>query len=153
MKNEEGSMKKYTEHTMHYDAVCKFLRHPETDQDIIELQDILLTTGVHSFMVSDTAAARTVIATFISSLNHYQAIGFVSSMIPKGLAVTVNSVYPDLIYCLHSPDLLYDFILNDLMCDFIWIEYEPSLLPFIDALIDLNIHREMPILIVTNAAE
>jgi hypothetical protein len=147
-KQNESSVQHSLHDTFSADAL---LRNPVSEQDIIAMQDMLLTNGVHHLSCTDSVTIRPVITRFLEALHHFQTIAFLSfdEPIEQGMSSLIyEQLYYDVASRIVDPDFIYDFILHELVCDFLWIEHHPSFSQFINVLLDLKIDKDMPILLV-----
>jgi len=129
---------------------------PFTEQEIIDMSNSFLTYGFHSFKAKTIAHGRLFINTFLHSLNYYDDIAYLT--VEQGS----DSHGLDLYQLFNQEKLLEkpssrlsEFLCNFFHNDFLWIEATPSLMAmpwFIDfehCLIDLNIDKVMPIVILS----
>jgi hypothetical protein len=137
----------------------QMIHEPLSDSEILQIQDIFLTKGIHSIKVHDIQSGRIVMKRFLESLNCYHAIACLTMTEPI-IGINIIDLYSELLtgnYCaaLHEQSLT-DFFINQFNYDFLWIEASEQLLNslwftcFEQALFNLNIQTRMPIFVVTS---
>ncbi len=127
----------------------RFFEPPFSEQEIIELNDVFLTHGIHDITVSDIAAGRTLIDTFLSSLNYYNNVAcLTASDIP--LRSSIFDIYSEV-----AGGDLEEFFLEQFYFDFLWIEVSPTLtetawfLNFELKLLSFNMDQLLPVIILS----
>lgn len=128
-----------------------------SDEQIIHLNNLLLTPGTHTIIVQDIETGRTMLDTFLLSLNYYHRVAFLSlsphqcpphtdlytTLLEKGYLDATGKLHKD----------MEDFFIEENF-DFIWIEEQHALeqntwYPIVHrTLQSLNIDREAPIIIL-----
>jgi len=125
-----------------------------SEQDIIELQDQFLTNGFHYITVETIEQGRKVIDTFLSSLNYYQDVGYLS-LANQQTVNDAENIYRQLKAdgCFES--MRYDeFFIERWHYDFMWIEaIEPLwhlswFKKLYQQLVDGSFEESLPIFIV-----
>src|SRR3989338_7318967 len=110
-------------------CTAKIFKKPFSENDVLYLQDIFLTPGVHQIYVSSVSKGRTVITDVLASLRYYQNAACLSL---AELQIT-NGVY-DIVQTLVADDYLVNsdsltlFFLDSFYFDFLWIEESQALL-------------------------
>jgi hypothetical protein len=103
-------------------SISRKITDPFSEQDILELQDEFLTNGFHYITVSNLEQGRKIIDTFLSSLNYYYDIGYLSLSNQKSINNAEN------IYKLLKDGDCFEimrfdeFFLEHWYYDFVWIE-------------------------------
>lgn len=131
-----------------------------SEQDIIALHKLFLTVGVHSITVASVRQGRSLVKTFLESLNCYHNLAMVTlenipllfpvldvyrGLLEKGYVNPISSIK-------HSA--LDQFFVDDFFADFMWIESSQELLSsdwfieFKQKLVNLNIDKHIPIIMV-----
>ena len=122
-------------------------------EQIIALNDILLTPGFHCLKAKNLLSGRVIIDTFLMSLNYFHTIGCLT-MEKKQLSGNIQNIYQQLEqggYLQQGSDGIERFLVNAFYCDFILIEMQPTLITrswlpmFQQKLIDLGIDQTIPI--------
>ena len=92
--------------------------------DILFLQDIFLTRGLHHIMVSDVVSGRMLIHKFLESLNcHHEIACFTLNVAPT--KQNIFDMYTSLVHCCGydaSYEEVEEFFLEQCFADFMWIE-------------------------------
>jgi len=102
-----------------------------SEKDVIELQEMFLTFGIHCIKIKDVQSGREIIKTILGSLNHFKNIGAITYA--SGLQDFVCDI---LVHIKMQEPHYFDDIFIDLeifftmhACfDFIWIEFTDNLL-------------------------
>lgn len=136
----------------------RVLAQPFTEHDIIETQSMFLTNGFQHIEVKNPAMGRSIINTFLSSLNCYHDCACLSGVnIP--LNASVCDIYRVLVGMAHDGHLdqgdIEEFFLEDFYFDVLWIELteqlkqQPWFAHFNQLLITFKIDQHIPIIMVT----
>lgn len=122
------------------------------DDQIIALNNLLLTPGFHTILVNDVATGRTLLDTFLLTLNCYYQVGCLSTHAapwPAG----IDNIYDQLVSGGYLKDKdLEQYFMDSFHSDFIWIEEQPSLTNyhwfdlFKQKIIELHLDQEIPII-------
>jgi len=132
--------------------ILRTIKEPFSENDVLYLQDLFLTPGVHHIEVDNIIKTRTMIDKVLYSLQYHQKAACLSlSDLP--LATGVSDVLKTLIAddYLVSKNNLVLFFLEHFYFDFLWIEETPNLLDsmwyeqFKQHLTDFNFNRSIPI--------
>lgn len=136
-------------------GILSEIKEPFSENDVMYLQAMFLTPGVHHINIDSISKIRAVIQKILESLQYHQksACLTLSSLL---LAPDVCDIVKVLITddYLVSADSLTQFFLDQFYFDFLWIEETPQLLDsiwyeqFKQHLIDFNFNRSVPIVIV-----
>ena len=127
-------------------------------EDILFLQDIFLTSGVHQIVVEDVRAGRKIVGKMLQSMNYYHEVACLTDIVEPPLKKSVINMYNSLAhYCGDddSYDEVEEFFLEQYFADFMWIELSKGLLqiPIIEnamhALYDLDIIKHIPIVAIS----
>lgn len=134
-----------------------------TDDQILELQDIFLTNGMHHITMCSYKEGRELIYTFLDALNCYSNIGCLTSD-SASLRFDVIDIYSELFKRTNDKTIntidLQNFLINELALNFIWIE--PAIFPntffytnksFTDNLEKQHIEQQLPIFILNKLLE
>lgn len=101
-----------------------------SEQDVLNLQEIFLTFGIHCIKTDNVKSGRKIINTILGSLKYYQNIGAVTDL--AGLDIHVADILVDIkMQGLYSGDVIVDlenFFMIHACFDFIWVEFSGSLL-------------------------
>lgn len=122
------------------------------DDQIIALNDLLLTPGFHTVLVNDIATGRILLDTFLLTLNCYYQVGCLS-INPKPWPAGIDNIYQQLLNgdYLKTKDL-EQYFMDSFHADFIWIEEQPALtnMPWFELfkqkIIELHLDHELPII-------
>lgn len=125
---------------------------PFSENDVLYLQDIFLTPGVHEIHVDNVARARNMMDKVLDAL-HYHHKAACLSLHDMPLSVNIADLVKILLTddYLISPDSLTQFFLDYFYYDFLWIEETQSLLDsvwyeqFKQHLVDFNFNYAIPI--------
>ena len=133
----------------------KYINTPFSEYDILELQDTFLTNGLHRLKVPNLVIGRSVVSTFLESLNCYSKIACLTlSRAP--LKPTICNLYDELLFSdamSFKSDALETFLLEEFYYDFLWIEATRNLIeaPWFfhleNKLIEFNLITTMPIVL------
>lgn len=123
-------------------------------EQIIALQDLLLTPGFHCLKVLNIASGRIIIDVFLMSLNYFHTIGCLT--LHQGpLPSNIHNIYNQLKeegYLKDGGDGIERFLMESFYCDFIFIEMEEAIMKtkwlplFQQKIIDLGIDKTIPII-------
>lgn len=101
-----------------------------SEQDVLSLQEIFLTFGIHCIQTDNVKSGRKIINTILGSLKYYQNIGAVTDV--TGLDTTVSDILVDIkMQGIYSGDVIVDlenFFMIHACFDFIWVELSGALL-------------------------
>ena len=109
---------------------CRTIFDSLTEQEILRVQELFLTNGIHELEVLDVSTGREIITTFLHSLNWYHSAACLSVQeLPPHSSIT------DIYRLLLCQDYLGDngfekldvFFSEDFYFDFLWIEKTPEL--------------------------
>jgi hypothetical protein len=124
-------------------------------QQILELQDIFLTNGIHHIQVSSSSEGRLLVQTFLQALRCFCAIGcLTNNKIPLQDGVFDIRNFLDIYgYSITKNNSEIDrFFLEEFECDFLWIETTSNnywYSHFEQKIHDLGIDQHMPIIIIS----
>lgn len=125
---------------------------PFSENDVLYLQNIFLTPGVHQINVDNIAHGRNMMDKVLDSLQyHHKAacLSFYNEPLSPNVADIINVLLTD--DHLVSADSLTWFFLNHFYFDFLWIEETQALLDslwyeqFKQHLVDFNFNQAIPI--------
>lgn len=131
----------------------KTFKKPFSEGDVLYLQDIFLTPGVHQINVDSTAKGRSVICDVLDSLHYHQKAACLSlhdMPLRNGVFDIVRTLITD-DYLVNSDDLTL-FFLDRFYFDFLWIEESAALANshwyehFKQHLVDYNFNKSIPII-------
>jgi len=101
-----------------------------SEEDILYLEDIFLTNGLHAISVADVQAGRSIIHSMLQSLNFYQTVSCLTSTQMPPLEESIVDLYSRLSTTDH--DLQYEdvehFFIEEFFSDFLWIELSQRLM-------------------------
>ncbi len=134
-------------------VVPRHIDHQMSEDDILFLQDIFLTNGVHAINVADVRVGRSIVHSMLQSLNFYQAVACMTCDQTTPLAESIIDVYSFLSN--KNYDLSYEevehFFIEEFFSDFLWIELSEKLINTslfaysFQALNELDMPRRIPI--------
>jgi len=134
--------------------MARFIEEPLSEVEILDIQDVFLTNGIHTLHVPTVSAGRRLINTFLHSLDCYYTPACLTGAV-EPLHSTVYDLYADVTrYALgmaHGGDL-EEFFIERFYVDFLWIEQSEVLkkttwyAEFEQRLIDLKIDQHIPII-------
>ena len=125
-----------------------------TEDDILYLQDIFLTNGMHAIKVPDVQSGRSIIYAVLQSLNFYQMVSCMTCIGEPPLKTSVVDVYSLVSRAYHEApyEEIESFFIEDFFSDFLWIELSQDLINTttlvhsFHALYSLDMFRRMPII-------
>lgn len=104
---------------------ARYVRAPFSDSDILELQDLFLSNGVHYIKVDDVQSGRLLIKLFLKSLNFYHNVACLSTS-SEPLDSSVLDLYGELMVGGYFDEgavaQLEEFFLEHFDHDFLWLE-------------------------------
>jgi hypothetical protein len=119
-ENENGSVL-----GMHKMQSTRYVRVPFSEDDILELQDLFLSNGVHYIKVDDIQSGRFLMQQFLQSLDCYHNVACLSTSI-EPLDPSVVDLYSELMvggyFDKDSMVCLEEFFLAQFNFDFLWLE-------------------------------
>ena len=127
-------------------------------EDILYLQEIFLTAGLHHILVSDIASGRIIVGRLLKSMNYHHEIACLTNTWDPPLKKTVLDLYNSAIhYCGDnaSYDQIEEFFIEQYFADFMWVEISKSLLqiPFVgyvlQAMHELDLAHNMSIVVLS----
>lgn len=123
------------------DALCSLcaqkprcLGNTLSENDILYLQDIILTQGFHHVCLPDAVMGRDLMIMFIQALNYYNSVACLSALQDLPLHQSVRNIYGDLLDSpINSVADIENFFAESFDADFMWIETTDELLklPFV----------------------
>ena len=126
--------------------------------DILFLQDVFLTGGIHHIIVPDVISGRKIVDSFLQSLNcHHEVSCLTVTEIPPIQGPTLNICSSLASYCGQddSYEHVEEFFLEQYFADFMWIENLKDLLHIplvaraIQAMHDLDIVQNIPVVAIS----
>lgn len=126
--------------------------------DILFLQDIFLTNGLHHIGVSDLVSGRMIVSRLLRSMNYHHELACLTNSWDPPLKKTVLDIYNSLVdYCGQdaSYDEIEEFFLEQYCADFMWVEISKDLLHIpmagyaLQAVYKLEIAHHIPIVAVS----
>lgn len=122
-----------------------------SEDDILYLQDIFLTNGIHAISVADIHAGRSIMFSMLQSLNFYQTVACLTCD-KAPLEKSIVDIYSQLS---SEQDVQYEevehFFIEEFFSEFLWIELSEKLISktllahSFHALNELEMARRMPI--------
>jgi uncharacterized protein YjhX (UPF0386 family) len=139
----------------------KIIKKDLTQQDIIDLNDTLLTRGVHELTIHSFAEGRVILKKFLDSLNCYSAIACLTAdnFLLSDVADNLYNKMQEKQVLLYPEEKMHEFMLDHFYYDFLWIELTTALSQqtwfsfFVDALISFNFPTIMPIVVLRAVAQ
>lgn len=131
-----------------------------SEQEIIFLQDIFMTSGFHHLRVNNVTVGRQILEMFLESLHYFEQVTALTVQ-HEPLPNTVQDLYYELLESqyinLHGTisNDLSDFFITQFNADFVWIEASAELLaaPWFTkvqrALSDIIAEHPIPILVIS----
>jgi len=132
---------------------ANMIRQPFTETDILALHDAFLTNGVHCFKSMNMKEGRSIVCAVLDSLEYYHQPGTLS-VNQQPLKNEACNIYATIATLQPSKEVFIEFLLNNFYFDFFWIEANAMLFScewfstFQEALLELNLERTLPIVIV-----
>lgn len=121
-----------------------------TEQQIINLQDLFITPGIHTIYVDNMKTGREIMYNMLSSFKHYSAISCITQE-SLALKPQITDILLEL-FQLPALATIEDYVLYDFEPDFIWIETTASLTnqslyqEFMNTIIDYGIPEKIAII-------
>ena len=119
-----------------YNSFCDNIKETKSfnfqlsEQDVLELQEIFLTFGMHYIKTQNIESGRNIINTILGSLKYYQSIGAITDQ--AGLQEPVCDILVDMKMQGYYLDTILVNLENYFTVhagfDFIWVELSASLL-------------------------
>ncbi|MCX5923178.1 MAG: hypothetical protein NTU89_01280 [Candidatus Dependentiae bacterium] len=112
------------------EKLAKNFNPPFCDFQIIELQNIFMTPRIHKITVKNITSGRSLINTFLNSLNYYHNVGCLTA-IPICLDLQTVDMYQLIQEYTQSFEIdraIEDFFVEHSYFDFVWIEMTKDLL-------------------------
>ena len=135
----------------------KLFSLPFSEEDVLELQEIFVTLGVHIIKVKNVIEGRQILKIILNSLNYYNNIGCITQ--EKDIPVSVCDILNHIVLeKIEKGDLLTnleDFLAVHPCFDFIWIELTKNIkkelsYKAIKNIFDMyHVEERMPVLILT----
>jgi hypothetical protein len=140
----------------HHHKDLKLFTLPFSEYDVLVLQEIFVTLGVHTIKTKNVIDGRQIIQTILKSLNYYHNVGSVTQI--EGLPVFTCDIMKHIgLQFSQRNNLLIDleeFFAVHPCFDFIWIEFTQEIksqcsIEDIKNLFDIyHVNERMPVLIV-----
>lgn len=133
----------------------KYFSNQLTEQDILELQNIFLTCGMHFIQTNNVESGRKIITTILGSLKYYNNIGAITEI--AGLQESIFDIFMHIkIDGLSSGNIVADlenFFIIHACFDFIWIEFTGLLaeldITYLKNIFDMHhVQDSMPVIFV-----
>ena len=96
-----------------------------SEDDILYLQDIFLTNGVHAIKVSNVATGRVLIYKLLQSLHYHHVVACLTCAENPPLKRSIFDVYRAIMHHELGPDSyddIEDFFIERFYADFLWVE-------------------------------
>jgi hypothetical protein len=127
-----------------------------TEQEILELQDLFLSNGMHCLAVPTLKEGRSLMYTFLNALHCYNAVSCITKI--GGLRKNTFDVYSYLQQCgyLEEKNLIHleKFLTEEFDVDFLWIECKKSdtwQLIFEQKIQEIGIDQHIPVMVLMAA--
>lgn len=136
----------------------KIVREPLSEGEILDLQDMFLTNGLHEFQVKDRVTGRHLVETFLASLSCFHDTACLTSanwLMPAGVTDIYRLLCEEGYLDAYDVQNLEEFFCQKFYFDFIWIEGTQEVLTskwFVEfqvKLTDLKIDHHVPIILLT----
>lgn len=100
-----------------------------TEDDILYLQDIFLTNGMHAISVPDVKTGRSIMYSMLQSLNYYHMAACMARTQTLPLDASITDIYSQLSCAAHETcyEEVERFYIEEFFGDFLWIELSPQL--------------------------
>ena len=127
------------------------------EQQILDLQDIFLSPGMHSITVGSKQEGQSLIYTFLNALRCYKTIGYIASdYIPKDCLDMLNILGFLKITNFTTSNIVVAerFLAEDFDLDFLWIDYnqkDPWSYYFEHKIQELGIDQQIPIILIQSS--
>ncbi|AXK60225.1 hypothetical protein [Candidatus Chromulinivorax destructor] len=123
------SFDKNYDNLVHNNDEMQIFNFDLSEQDVLHLQEIFLTCGVHTIKTTNVATGRKILESVVGSLKYYQNIGIITH--ENGVDTKVYDILRDI----KNQGLMTDNIIADLedffmvhTCfDFVWVEFSQLL--------------------------
>lgn len=158
MKMLDFSTDNYSNHQNQRVVLADDCNRPFSESEILDLQEMFLTTGFHIMVVKNLLIGRSIIQKLLTSLNYYHEIGYLSVSSCE-LEEHCTNLYSSLIdFGCFDEFSQYNFdayFIDQFYIDFLVIECTQSLLAlpwyqyFEASLKRHKIDRKIPIILVT----
>lgn len=126
-----------------------------TEDDILLLQDLFLTNGIHCIIAANVLSGRKLMYKFLQSLHYYHNVTCLTANKDRPLKKTVFNLFQSIQeYCgcnCEYQEVEY-FFLEHCYADFLWVELSEELetnpigINAFKAMDELNMDRAMPII-------
>lgn len=129
-----------------------------TEEDILFLQDIFLTNGLHHIKVPSVLSGRTIIYKFLRSMNYYHHVTCLTCNDDFPLKKTVGNLFQLLKRaCGQEPSYehIENYFLEQWFADFMWVELSEDLITngmvihALHAMHELDLAHHIPIISVS----
>ncbi len=139
-------------------SLLPLIQHPFSETEILEIQDKFLSEGIHQLKVTDVAAGRNLVHTFLDTLTVYHEVGCLT-VSNNPLESYITNIYHELLLQSYIDQYeaknLEEFFIEQFYFDCLWIECTTSLIEqpwFTDFQINLlnfKLERQMPIIMLS----
>jgi len=129
-----------------------------SEADILYLEDKFLTNGFHYITVKDVAAGRSLVSSFLHSLNYYSD-NAVLTLSDYSLDSSIADIYYELLQGGYVDSCSYsdfdEFFIDQFYYDFMWIEAtketidEKWFAEFFGKMINFKLNEHIPVLIIS----
>ncbi len=136
-------------------SLAKIVTSPVQEKDILYLQNLFMTPGIHVLPVDNFGNGRALVQELLASLKWYRTIGYISTTNKGSLPHATN-----LLTRISEPvttENLGDFFIEEFDYDFLWVEATNDLFDkpwmglFEQQLLDLRINEMIPVILLTLA--
>jgi hypothetical protein len=126
--------------------------------DILYLQEMFLTKGLHHIMVPDIFAGRTLVHSFLQSMHYFHEVSCLTNDIEQSLVPEEYNLLENLTdFCGQEVtlDTIEEYFLEHYCADFMWIELSEALMsnPLVAQIAyimhTLDIAHRMPVIAVS----
>ncbi|MBV8661039.1 MAG: hypothetical protein JO129_02755 [Candidatus Dependentiae bacterium] len=120
-------LNKKIHNSSHNNEDDKLFTIPFCEQDVLALQEIFISCGVHTIKTKNVLDGRQIIQTILNSLNYYHNVGCITDTFLHQLPITVCDIISHIkLQKIQKNNLLIDleeFFAEHPCFDFIWIEF------------------------------
>ncbi len=134
---------------IHIRKISKPISHTFSEDEIIKLQNEILTNGLHEIGVDSVSAGRAFMYTFLHTLNCFKKIACITDSV---LALhQAENIYKKLKHIpFPNQEAWQAFFVEDFYYDFIWLESTSSLSPWLEQFKNMleahGIEKQIPVM-------
>jgi len=127
------------------------IENPLSEDDILYLQHLFLSNGLHAIQLPNVAVGRTVIYTLLRSLDYYHTVACLTCVAEPPLKRSIFDVNSAAHLATRNADSIAQFFTERFFADFLWIELTeslarlPAFMDVIEALDSLALGSHIPV--------